>query len=166
MIIITIIGLDQSTKKSGYSIWIDGKLIYHGVLDSNVKENNYIKRIKITSDLIEQLIDKYKPDYVAIEGVQYQRNLETYHQLSCNQGCIMDLLFKRHIPFEIVPVNRWRSYNGIKGNEKREKQKATAIALVQKLYNIEVSDDESEAILIGRYVAEKSNYKGEIEYDS
>ena len=42
-----------------------------------------------------------------------------------------------------------------KGNEKREKQKEAAIALVNELYKIEATDDECEAILIGRYITEK-----------
>ena len=156
MIEIITIAFDQSTKKTGYSVWTENNLLYYGVVDSDIKQNDYIARIKKTGTLIEQLLDKYKPNYVAIEGVQYQKNLETYHQLSCNQGYIMNLLSTRHIPFEIVPVNRWRRYNGIKGNEKRAKQKEAAIALVKELYDIEVSDDISEAILIGKYIVENN----------
>lgn len=155
MIIIVSIALDQSTKKTGYSVWNDGKLIAHGVLDSDIKENNYIRRIEKTGLLIERLIEKYNPDYVGIEGVQFQKNFETYHQLSCNQGYIMKILYDRDIAFDIIPVNTWRSFNGIKGNAKRIVQKETAIALVKELYGIDETDDECEAILIGRYIVEK-----------
>ena len=151
----TYVILDQSTKKSGYSVWRNNKLIDHGVLDSNIKENDYLKRIQVMSGLIETLVDKYKPNYVVIEGVQYQSNQNTYHQLSVNQGAIIKMLFDRSIEFSIVPVNTWRSYNEIKGNKKREEQKLAAIALVKKLYDIDATDDECEAILIGRYAVEK-----------
>lgn len=151
----TYVILDQSTKKSGYSVWRNNKLIDHGVLDSNIKENDYLKRIQVMSALIETLIDKYKPNYVVIEGVQYQSNQNTYHQLSVNQGAIIKMLFDRSIEFSIVPVNTWRSYNEIKGNKKREEQKLAAIALVKELYGIDATDDECEAILIGRYAVEK-----------
>lgn len=150
-----IMAFDQSTKLTGYSVWKDKKLVAHGVISSDINENDYIKRIKKTSELVEQLINKYKPDYTVIEGVQYQKNLNTYHQLSCNQGSIMKILFDKKIEFDIVPVNTWRSFNKIKGNEKREKQKEAAIALVNELYKIEATDDECEAILIGRYITEK-----------
>lgn len=149
------IALDQSTKLTGYSVWDGTELIEHGVLNSNIKENNYIERIKVMSKLIEQLVDKYNPNYIAIEDVQFQRNYSVYHQLSCNQGSIMKILFDRNIPFTIVPVNTWRSYNDIKGNKKREEQKMAAIALVGDLYGIKATDDECEAILIGRYLTEK-----------
>lgn len=151
----TYVILDQSTKKSGYSVWQNNKLIDHGVLDSNVKENDYLKRIQIMSGLIEQLIDKYSPNYVVIEGVQYQSNQNTYHQLSVNQGAIIKILFDRGIEFSIIPVNTWRSYNDIKGNKKRAEQKLAAIDLVKELYDIDATDDECEAILIGRYAVEK-----------
>lgn len=150
-----IIAFDQSTKITGYSVWDDKELIAHGIVSSDVNENDYIKRIKKTSELVEQLINRYKPDYANIEGVQYQKNLNTYHQLSCNQGSIMKILFDKGIEFSITPVNTWRSFNNIKGNEKREKQKEAAIALVEKIYGIQATDDECEAILIGRYITEK-----------
>lgn len=152
---MVIMALDQSTKLTGYSVWNDNKLIAHGVVNSDISENDYIKRIKKTSELIEQLIKKHKPDYISIEGVQYQKNLNTYHQLSCNQGSIMKLLFDKGIDFEIIPVNTWRSFNNIKGNTKREQQKEAAIALVNELYDIQATDDECEAILIGRYITTK-----------
>lgn len=152
---MTIIALDSATKITGYSVWNDNKLISHGVLDSNIKQNDYLERIKVMCELIEQLLDKYKLDYVGIEGVQYQNNFNTYHQLSVNQGAIAKILFDRDIPFEIIPVNTWRSYNEIKGNKKRAEQKATAIALVKELYKIDATDDECEAILIGRYLQNK-----------
>ena len=149
------LALDQSTKKSGYSIWKDNTLIAHGVMDSEIEENDYIKRIRKTSELIEQLIDKYNPDFAVIEGTQYQNNLNVYHQLSCNQGSIMKIMFDRNIDFTICPVNTWRSYNEIKGNKKRTEQKKAAIALVEEVYGIQATDDECEAILIGRYATEK-----------
>ena len=152
---MVIVALDQSTKISGYSVWDNNKIIAHGVLNSDLKENNYMKRIQKMDLLIEQLIDQYKPDYVGIEGVQFQSNYEVYHQLSCNQGSIMKLLFDRGISFEVVPVNTWRSHNGIKGNKKRAEQKLAAIALVKELYDIDATEDECEAILIGRYLIER-----------
>lgn len=143
-----MISLDASTKKTGWAYFEDNLLVAHGVLDSNIKENDSFLRMRIMGKLISELIDKYNPDYVVKENCQFQNNYNTFQQLSRLSGIILQILFQRNIKFDIVYPSTWRKYNKIIGR-KRAEQKEDAIKKVNEKYDITVLDDEAEAILIG-----------------
>ena len=73
-----IICLDQSTKVTGYSIWKNKELHSYGTLDADPKEKKPIERMYQMYFKIKELIDDIKPDFVVIEGVQFQNNYKTY----------------------------------------------------------------------------------------
>jgi Holliday junction resolvasome RuvABC endonuclease subunit len=143
-----ILCLDQATKISGYSIFQNKKLISYGIMEANPKEKNPIERMKEMSAKISKLIDEISPDFVVFEDVQFQQNYKTYAQLSQLQGVVMVRLFDLNLGFQIVPPVGWKSICGIKGR-KREEQKLNTIAFVKSKYNVDVSEDEADAIGIG-----------------
>lgn len=143
-----ILCLDQATQLSGYSIWIDKKLITYGVLEVDPKEKNIIERMKLMSDLVIQLIQLEKPNYIVIEDTQLQNNTKTYQQLSQFQGVLMAYFFNIDIGFTVVKPSEWKSYCKIKGR-KREEQKKNTIAFVKDRFGFDVSEDEADAIGIG-----------------
>lgn len=147
---IKILNFDQSTKKTGYSIYVDNKLDSYGTLDSNPNEKNPIERMKEQYDLMKKLIKKIKPDFVVLENTQFQNNYGTFQQLSQMQGVLMALLFERNIGFEIIEPTKWKSFSKVKGR-KRVEQKASAIQIIKDTYGLEVTEDEADAILIGNW---------------
>jgi Holliday junction resolvasome RuvABC endonuclease subunit len=146
--IFKILNLDQSTKVTGYSIFVDNQLSDYGTLNSNPNEKNPIERMKEQYDLIKQLIEKTNPNYICIEQVQFQNNFNTFQQLSQLQGVIFAKLFEREIPFTIIEPSAWKSFCSIRGR-KRVEQKANTIQMVKEKFNLEVSEDEADAIGIG-----------------
>lgn len=148
MIGTKILNLDQATKTTGYSIFINNNLDTYGLLKVNEKEKNPIERMKEMNDKIVALIDGVNPDYVVFENVQFQNNYGTFQQLSQLQGVIMAYLFKIDVGFTIIEPSAWKAFCGIKGR-KREEQKANAIKFVKNKFNIDVSEDEADAISIG-----------------
>ncbi|MDD4780340.1 MAG: crossover junction endodeoxyribonuclease RuvC [Tissierellia bacterium] len=140
--------LDQATKISGYSLFEDNKLITYGVLLADEKEKNPIERMKQMNDEIISLIDKYQPDFIVFENVQFQRNYGTFQQLSQLQGIVMAYLFKLDVGFQIIEPSAWKSFCGIKG-KKRDEQKKNTQAFVKMMYKVSVSEDEADAIGIG-----------------
>jgi hypothetical protein len=58
-----------------------------------------------------------------------------------------------HVEYDKVRANVWRSHFNINGKD-RALQKAKSIKLVKEMYDIEVSDDVAEAILIAKYRAD------------
>lgn len=146
--VIKILALDQSTKITGYSVWENKKLIGYGLLNSNIKENNPLERMRIMGSLISEKVEELCPDVVVIEGVQFQNNYRTYSQLSQMQGVIFNVLFTRNLAFRLIEPTAWKSYSKIKG-KKRVEQKENTILMVRNKFNIDVSEDEADAIGIG-----------------
>ena len=143
-----ILNLDQSTKITGYSVFINNNLDTYGLLFANEKEKNPIERMKEMNDKIIALIDNVKPDYIVFENVQFQNNYGTFQQLSQLQGVIMAYLFKINIGFNLIEPTAWKSCCGIKGR-KRIEQKANTQKFVKERYKVDVSEDEADAIGIG-----------------
>ncbi|MGN1341583.1 MAG: crossover junction endodeoxyribonuclease RuvC [Oscillospiraceae bacterium] len=149
---MNILALDQSTKHTGWSFWVDKSLIKYGVIDVDEQAPAYV-RMKYMGKQIKNLIRRCKPDHVVIEQVQFQRNYKVYSQLSQLQGVIMQILFEKDIAFTLVEPTKWRAFDGIK-NRKREETKEAAIQAVKDKYYIEVSEDTAEAIGIGLWAIE------------
>ena len=76
----------------------------------------------------------------------------TYKVLAHLQGVLINLCFERNIPCEVVHVSTWREYCKIKGKTRTDK-KRNAQLQVKEWYDITVSNDEADAICIGRYAA-------------
>jgi hypothetical protein len=74
----------------------------------------------------------------------------------------METCFERGISFSIVPTNTWRAHCGVKGVQRIDKKRSMQL-LVKQWFDISVSDDESDAIGIGKYAAEVLGKKTEIE---
>lgn len=99
-------------------------------------------------DNIVELINTTQLDFIVLEDVQFQNNYATFQQLSQLQGVIISILFERNIGFQFVQPTKWKSYCNIKG-KKRIEQKANTIQMVKSKYNLDVSEDEADAIGIG-----------------
>ena len=145
-----ILSLDQSTKITGYSVFINNNLDTYGLLKANEKETNPIERMKEMNDEIIALINNVKPDYIVFEHVQFQNNYGTFQQLSQLQGIIMAYLFKIDIGFTIIEPTAWKSCCKIKGR-KRAEQKENTQKFVKATYGYDVSEDEADAIGIGTW---------------
>lgn len=145
-----ILAIDQSTKITGYSIFIDKKLDTYGLLKSNEKEKNPIERMKEMNDKMIALINNVKPDYIVFEQVQFQNNYGTFQQLSQLQGVIMAYLFNINIGFTLIEPTAWKSCCGVKGR-KRIEQKANTQMFVKNTYGCDVTEDEADAIGIGHW---------------
>jgi len=154
-----LLALDQSTKKTGYSLFVDGKLEHHGVLIVEDDELDVFGRMVTMSTLISGILDECQPTFVCIEGIQYQNSMRVFGLLAQVQGIIFQMLFERNIGFVIIEPTAWRSYLGIKGR-KRADQKAAAIQRVSEEFGLDVTDDEAEAILIGLWGRDNLKEKG------
>ena len=105
-------------------------------------------------DEITKLINTISPNFIVFEDVQFQQNYGTFQQLSQLQGVIMAYLFKTDIGFQIIQPSAWKSFCGIKGRKRVEQKKNTQI-FVKSKYDIDVSEDEADAIGIGIWAINK-----------
>ena len=150
------LALDQSTRINGWSIYDGNKLIKYGIFTVNFDDE--IERDNNIKNWLVNMIYNWNPDYVGLEGIQYQQNMgvTTFETLARLQGILMNTLFEMNIPYSVCPTNTWRHYCGVKGRTRTDKKRSMQI-LVKQWFDISVTDDEADAIGIGKYVAENLN---------
>lgn len=154
-----VLALDQSTKITGYSIYYDQSLIYYGIYNSTIS-NNAAARNNDIKNWIINMIQNWKPDLIGIEGIQFQAGagnnmgVTVFETLARLQGVIIDACYELKIPLEIVHTAVWRGYCGVKGKTRADKKRSMQF-LVKDWFDITVSDDEADAIGIGKYFADE-----------
>lgn len=153
-----ILALDQATHNTGWSVFDDGKLTQYGVF--NAQGGDDIKRYKTIRDWFVSMVDNWKPDYIGIEGIQFQSaggarlmGVDVFEKLARLQGVLMITANDLGIPLRICPTNTWRAHCGVKG-VKRTDRKNSMKKLVKQWFDISVDDDTADAIGIGKYVSE------------
>lgn len=160
--ITRVLALDQATGISGFSIFDGNTLVKYGTFKT--KSNDEAERIEEIKNWVSSLITNWKPDRIQIEDIQLQRradqkedadtvyNVNTYKVLAHLQGVLINLCLERGVICETTHVSIWRQYCGIKGKARADK-KRNAQLKVKEWYDISVSNDEADAICIGRYAS-------------
>ena len=151
-----LMGLDSSTKATGVSVYVEGKLHTQELLRAN--ESNSEARMKEMIDQIYESIRYHEPDIIAIETPTVCRNQQTQRQLVMIFGAIYGFCVDNNIFFKSYRPSEWRKYwRDPVMPRKRAELKQWAIDKVKNEYNVDVSDDVAEAILIGgAYIKEYS----------
>lgn len=151
-----VLGLDQATHNCGWAIVDDQELIAYGVFTA--PEGEEIERIHAVKEWFISMQNIWQPDCVALEGIQLQQGgtvvmgVTVFQTLARLQGVIMDAAYERNVEFKTCAPATWRSYNGVKGRSRVDKKRSMQ-NIIQKKYDIMVSDDISDAIGIGLYAA-------------
>lgn len=168
-----VLALDQSSHKTGYSIFDGKELIEHGVFET-IKINPFERLFELQTWL-NSMIANWKPDMVGIEEVQYNPNINSssdqihahdiFKLLAQVMGVVIITTMQAKCIIKTVLIQTWRHHCGVRGN-KRIDQKRSAQMLVKQWYGLEVTDDESDAICIGKYFAENHKEQPPIGDDS
>lgn len=156
-----VLSLDQALNLTGFAIYNDKELILHGVFNlkdikldnpakgSNSNKNNPVQeKISNIKNFLEKIIIDYEIDFVVLEDIQSQVNINTFKQLSWLQGVLINFLYEHKVCHLVLKPSEWRSIIGVKGR-KRVEQKLSARNKVCELFSKDVSEDEADAILIG-----------------
>lgn len=149
-----ILSLDLSTKSSGWAIFDNGILITSGCITAS--STDLLKRINIMIDELKKVVEQYQPDKVIAEEVRPEngmQNLKTHRALMWLQGGIALMLYdyNKKLEIELIYPSSWRAAIGIKTGRgiKRTSLKEKDIQFVKENYNLDVNDDEADAICIG-----------------
>lgn len=149
-----VLALDQATKTSGYSIFDNKKLIYYGIFEADEGEKEITRDIQVKEWLVS-MIENWKIDMVGLEGIQYEEKfgVTTFETLARLQGILMGTLHELNMPYKVCPTPTWRSHCGVKGKTKIEKKRSMQL-LVKKWFDVQITDDEADAIGIGKYLSD------------
>lgn len=153
-----ILALDQATHISGWSIYDGQTLIRYGTFETNQKDE--IARISTIKNWLISMIENWKPDFVGIEGIQFQdessgnkMGVTVFQGLARLQGVLMETCYAQKVDYTICPTNTWRNHCGVKGRYRADKKRSMQL-IAKKWYDISLTDDEADAVGIGKYVAD------------
>lgn len=156
-----LISVDGSTTCTGIAVFNinNGKLVFHThISPKNDKRlsgrENMNNRIEFMMIHISELLNRYMPKQIIMEDTYGAKDLYTYKKLCHLQGLILGYAITNSVGIEFLTPNAWRKKIGIPLTEnkrrlKRDELKSKAVSLVKDKYNIDVCDDEAEAICIG-----------------
>ena len=162
-----ILALDAATHVTGYSVYDNGTLVGYGTYKTVSEDTT--SRINEVKKWLVQAITEWLPDFIGVEHIQLQnfgvnknqQQVETYRILANLQGVLLDTIFEIDLPCELVYSSTWRKTCDInEGNSTRENKKKAAQDKVFSWYGLQCTQDEADAICIGKYfVLEKGKKK-------
>ncbi len=163
-----IIGIDPGTATTGYGV-IEAPFLKHSLKkQSSRQKNNLLKKTKDFSCLnygliktspssqaadrlnklnreLNKLINKYRPEILAVESVYFFKNLKTAIPVSQAKGVILLTAAKKKIPvFEFTPLQMKMTITGYGRAEKKQVQQMLKIIL--RLDKIPSPDDAADAL--------------------
>ena len=145
-----ILGLDTSTTSTGYCVMEDNKILAYGVIKPK-KSLDVIDRIIYIEKEIKELIIAKEVEYVCIEELSSMRGASTTKVLATLQGHLEVELRKKEMLVTKCRPSEWRK-GKVKGRTRQE-LKSSAIEYIKNKYNLEVNDDEADAICIAEYAS-------------
>ena len=154
-----ILALDAATNVSGYAIFDDGDLVSYGTFKT--ADGDTEARINEFKKWLQTAIRTWEPDFVGIENIQLQSyngnqaQVLTFKTLAQLQGVILDTLFELCVDHDLVFSTEWRKYCNINTEKGRENKKKIAQEKVKLWYEQTCTQDEADAICIGKYFTSK-----------
>lgn len=149
---VKLISLDCSTKCTGMAVWENGKYITSHVINCEQFKNVEERQKEMVMKLWKGL-DYYCPSIVVIEDTFCHGNPSVQKKLDRIQGAIFAWCVTHDAEFNCIMPSAWRSYiDGFPNGKgaKRQEQKNFSVQYVTDKYGFEpITDDQSDAILIG-----------------
>lgn len=152
-----ILALDAATNDTGYAIYDDEELVSYGVFKTDdLPLENKINQVK---KWLLAAIKEWEIDFVGIENIQLQSfgpnssqmQVKTFQTLANLQGVLIDAIFESCIDHDLAYAVEWRKYCGVGEGTGRENKKKQAQNKVKLWYNQDCTQDEADAICIGKY---------------
>lgn len=120
------------------------------------KGNTYVEKIAKIRQWMEELVDEYDIDAVVVEDVFYMRNASTHKKLSGLLYVLITWLYENQTKFLVVTASQWRGTSNITGKGRTAKKRASKKYVLDR-FGEKVTNDESDAILIGIHAIEQLN---------
>ncbi len=155
-----ILGIDPGFAITGYGFLnMEGnrfKVLDYGVITTEPKQIFSERLLCIGNDL-GMLIEKYRPDVMAIEELFFNNNAKTAIQAAQGRGTAVYEAARRHIPVhEFTPLQVKQAVTGYGRADKKQIQQMVKILL--NLDSIPKPDDAADALAIAICYGNSSKY--------
>lgn len=162
-----ILSIDQAANVSGWSYWENDKPVKWGTISPTPASAKEGRRLASLREKFGKLIDEVNPNFILIENPVGgeedktsgpENNWKTMQTLCQVQGVLMELIYEKNIPMEIISPSSWQFTCGIHKRWRAER-KAGARAFVEKKYGLTETDivqDIVDSICIAHHYIETS----------
>lgn len=146
-----ILGIDPGYGTVGFGVIevLNGNKIVpieYGVIQTP-KDDALPKRLKCISDAFDFIINKYKPEAVAIEELFFQNNQKTAIAVAEARGAILLTVYEKcQNLFEYTPMQIKQALTGYGRAEKQQIQYMVKVLL--KLDKVPKPDDAADALAV------------------
>lgn len=142
-----IMGIDPGLATIGYGFIThekQPKLISCGCIETSAK-TEFKERLNIIYKELNQLIKKYKPDFVGVEKLYFCKNVKTAMDVGHARGVIILTLSQNKIPiYEFTPLQIKQAITSYGKADKNQMKEMVKIIL--KLKQVPKKDDTADAI--------------------
>lgn len=130
---VRILGVDTSLRSTGLGVIdVDGMKVTHVACTNipNPAKRSLPNCLKHIREVVNEYLDEYKPDEVAIEGVFYSKNLKTTLILGEARGVVICCCAERNLPiYEYSPKRVKQATTGTGTAIKEQMQRMIAAQL-------------------------------------
>lgn len=110
-----VLGLDMSSHKSGYALFVNKELVDYGAWEmTNAQESDWRKRIAFMANCVGQYCVHHDVDVIYAEDVPPTlENSQTVKVLSALQGMLIAISILNDIDINFISVKTWKQKIGI-----------------------------------------------------
>lgn len=144
-----ILGVDPGIARTGFGVIDDGdppRSLVYGVIET-IPAQTMAERLLVLFDRLEQIIDDWRPDSVAVEELFFARNVSTALVVGQARGVALLAVARRRLPLsEYKPAEIKQAVTGHGGADKEQMQSMTAFLL--GLSDLPRPDDAADALAV------------------
>lgn len=146
----TILGLDPGTATTGWGVVVEEKkepkIEAFGCIET-CKTKCTVDRLKEIATDLEKIIEKYRPDEIAIEDLFFFKNLKTAIKVAQARGVLLLTSGQKNIPVaEYTPLQVKQALTGYGRADKHQVQ--CMVKEILKLKSIPKPDDAADALAV------------------
>ena len=161
-----ILGIDPGIAIVGYGVieYIGNKfnVLDYGAITTPASMKVEARLNEIYNSL-NDIINKYNPDFMSIEELFYNKNAKTVINVAEGRGVTLLSAARKNIPiFEYTPLQVKQAVVGYGRAEKKQVQQMTKVLL--NLEKVPKPDDTADALAIAIYHAHSYNALAKISY--
>jgi crossover junction endodeoxyribonuclease RuvC len=156
---LRVLGIDPGFARTGYGVIDDdGRKISsvgYGVIETHVGED-FSCRLKFLAQELSKILNKYKPDLVAVEELFFCKNVKTALLVGQARGVILLSIIQKNLPLlEFTPLQIKQAISSYGRADKRQVQQM--VKLLLNLKEIPQPDDAADALAIAVCGANSKN---------
>jgi len=146
-----ILGIDPGYGRLGFGIiegtgQSDWQVLDYGCIETMVN-GNFCERLKVLSEQIQEVIEKYNPTRMAVEDLFFFKNAKTAMKVGQARGAIILIGMQYGLPIdEFTPLQVKQAITGYGRAEKSQMQKM--VATILKINKKITSDDAADALAV------------------